>query len=156
MMAPESLCDPCNVVIAITFSRNKNSSTGPHIASRTIYMDHGYAEMLPTFTCQDLTPSTTFHFYLILVENTSRKPQLLGIHTYTLDSVHTYKRQVEEAGLAYTEDFTVDLLFSIINKFNKPEYSVKTNIYMEKRGINTSRLRSYGICVPQSGQKQTN
>jgi hypothetical protein len=34
---------------------------------------------------------------------------------------NTSKRQAEEAGLAYTEDFTVDLLISIINKANKPE-----------------------------------
>jgi hypothetical protein len=39
--------------------------------------------------------------------------------THLLRPFGTSKRHAEEAGLAYTEEFTVDLLLSIINKSNK-------------------------------------
>jgi hypothetical protein len=54
--------------------------------------------------------------------------------THLLHQWKVSKRQAEEAGLTYTEDFTVDLLLDIINKANKQKYSVNANIYMDKRG----------------------
>ena len=82
MMAPESFCDPCNVVITRKNNKNKFPSTDPNIAGHTVYMD-----LLPTFSRQGLTPSTTYACYLIMVDKTSRKPQVCGLKDYTSDSV---------------------------------------------------------------------
>jgi hypothetical protein len=44
------------------------------------------------------------------------------------------KRQAEEAGLSYTEDFTVELFLGITNTANRHECSINTNIHLDKRG----------------------
>jgi hypothetical protein len=80
----ESFWDPCNVVITRKNTRNKFPSTDPQITGHNIYM-----YMLPTFSYQGLTQSTSFQCYLIMVDRTSRKHHLIGLHDYPSNSVIT-------------------------------------------------------------------
>jgi hypothetical protein len=43
-------------------------------------------DMLPPFAHQGITPSTYFQCYLLMVDRTSRKPHLVGLHDYTSES----------------------------------------------------------------------
>jgi hypothetical protein len=72
MMAPESFYDPCNFVITRKNTINKCPSTRPQVAGQIIYMN-----VPPSFACQVITPSTNLNSYLIMVDNTSRNPQLV-------------------------------------------------------------------------------
>jgi hypothetical protein len=89
------------------------------------------ALMIMNLMCATLLPSDVNQFH---VNFTTLKMSSQYSVTHLLRHFNTSKRQAEEAGLTYTEDFTVDFLFSIINKANKPECSVKINIYMDKNG----------------------
>jgi hypothetical protein len=84
IMAPESFCDPCNIIITRKNVKNNFTSTDPQIASHTIYMD-----MLPTFPHLGINPLTTFQCFLIMVDRTSRKPHNGGFRDYTSNSIMT-------------------------------------------------------------------
>jgi hypothetical protein len=76
MLAPESFCDPYNVVITKANGSDILHSIDPHIHTIYTYLHR-------EFTHQGLTPSTTFQHDLIMVDKTSRHPYLAGLNDYT-------------------------------------------------------------------------
>jgi hypothetical protein len=81
--------------------------------------------------CVTFLPSDVNQFHVNLTTLTISPKSSVR---HLLRRFNTSKRQSEESGLTYTDDFTVDLLIIIINKAKNPKYSVKTNIYMDKNG----------------------
>jgi hypothetical protein len=104
----------------------KDISSHPHIQNKGVAALKRMQLMCATLLSSDVNQ--------VRVNFTTFKISPQESVTHLLHHFNTSKRQAEEAGLAYTEEFTCYFLISIIRKSNKPEYSVNTNIYMEKRG----------------------
>lgn len=87
-MSPEAGCLSCGIAIIRSTAHNKEHHTGASTPGEYIFMD-----IIHPATATGLTPSTSYAFYLILVDAFSRYTCLYGMPDKTTDAVVTAIKQ---------------------------------------------------------------